>query len=327
MRVVVTGGAGFIGSHVVTHLLNNCADVEEVIVVDDLSTGKARNLPVMVDNFGRWSSQDRRVRLIPEDIARSRWTHEPCDSIIHLASRISVPASWDDPEGYYATNVLGTLNVIRYAIEQDAHVTFASSAAVYGEADHAVSEMSPTDPANLYGASKAAGEALLAAYSEQVPSAVFRMFNVYGPRQPADHQYAAAIPIFLDHALRRSPVPVFGDGQQVRDFTYVQSVVPVLCAAALGQVVVPPTNLAFGKGYTVAEVLDSVRALTGRSHLPVEYYAPRLGDVRISKADPTQLLCNTDIHLQPDSVVPLGKGLEATWQWFQNTLGGRVDGP
>ena len=309
MKVLVTGGAGFIGANL-CRLMSEAGDVEAITVLDDLSTGDRSNL-VGVPG----------VKLVVGSILDPDVVHDAAlgvDAIVHLAARPSVPLSLADPVASNDVNVTGTVHVLEAARTSGAHVIVASSSAVYGDNDHALKHESlPTRPLSPYGVTKVATEAYAAAYmhSFAVPTLALRFFNVYGPLQPAGHAYAAVIPAFVSAALAGRPLQVFGDGRQVRDFVFVGTVAEVLLDAARRRVTSDvPVNLASGTATDLRELVTALRARMGDS-LQVEFLPERVGDIRDSRADPTQFR-----ELFPDLIpAPLDEGLGATIDWFRAT--------
>lgn len=307
VRVVVTGGAGFIGANVCRLLTEQAA---EIVVVDDLSTGSAANLDGLPVDFRLGSVTDR--DLLFDACAGA-------DSILHLAAVASVPRSIEDPASTTAVNVTGTVNVLDAARRCGAHVVVASSAAVYG--DHPAvrkAEALAPRPRSPYAASKLAAEGYAAAYgaSYGLPTLAFRFFNVYGPLQPPGHVYAAVVPAFLDAALAGRPLTVHGDGRQARDFVYVGTVAALLADAAARRISSPePVNLALGGRTTVLELIALLERLVGR-RLERRHDAERPGDIRDSAADGTRLR-----ELFPGfEPVPLADGLARTIDWFRSRL-------
>lgn len=306
MRVVVTGGAGFIGANLCRELAA-LPDVEEVVALDDLSTGFPSNLDGVGAKLVQGSILDR--DLLHDVVADA-------SSVVHLAARPSVPRSLIDPVASHEVNATGTLYVLEAARQAGAHVVVASSSSVYGNTDVLPKhEDLPTRPLSPYGVSKLATEsyALAHAASFGLPTIAFRFFNVYGPLQAAGHAYAAVVPAFVDAALRGQPVTINGDGRQTRDFTYVGTVTRVLADAALRRVTSDvPVNLAFG---TRKSLLELVELLAEVLEQPVErtHADPRRGDVRDSQAASERLKA-----MFPDvAPVRLEQGLAETVEWFR----------
>jgi UDP-glucose 4-epimerase len=309
MRVVVTGGAGFIGSNL-CRALSADESVAQVVVLDDLSTGSRANL----DGVGAG------VDFVEGSILDSRLLDDvvgEAQAVVHLAARPSVPRSLADPMASHLVNATGTMEVLEAARRHGLpHVVVASSSSVYG-ANPVLpkrEDMAPM-PVSPYAAGKLAAEAATLAYGRSfgLPVLAFRFFNVFGPAQPADHAYAAVVPAFVSCALRGEPLPIHGDGEQTRDFTYVGSVVAVLVDALTRRLTdEEPVNLAFGTRVSLLELIAAREAILGR---PMDrcHTEPRAGDVRDSQADQTRLR-----RLFPGvAPVPLEEGLRATIRWFE----------
>ena len=308
MRVVVTGGAGFIGANLCRTLVA-APGVDEIVALDDLSTGSAANLDG-VDGVelvvGSILDVDLLDRVLPG-------TH----AVVHLAARPSVPRSLLDPVATHEVNATGTLRVLEAARRHGGpQVIVASSSSVYG-ANPVLpkrEDMAPM-PVSPYAVSKLATESYALAYGHSfgLPTLAFRFFNVFGPLQAPDHAYAAVIPAFLAAGLRGEALPVHGDGGQTRDFTYVGTVCGVLADAVHRGVTDPrPVNLAFGTRVSLLEVVELLEHELGRS-LDRTHTDPRVGDVRDSQADQGKVR-----GLFPDvRPVPLDEGLRATIAWFE----------
>ncbi|MBL7495555.1 NAD-dependent epimerase/dehydratase family protein [Frankia sp. CNm7] len=303
MKVVVTGGAGFLGSHLTRALLSaGC----EVIVVDDLSTGAVSNLSGLPVKLVVGSVTDR--ALLEEAAAGA-------DSIVHLAARPSVERSLLDPMASHDVNVTGTLTVLDVAQRAEAHVIVTSSASVYGDAGSLpCREDGPVAPRSPYAASKLAAEAYALGFSASfsLPVLVARLFTVFGPFQSVGHAYAAVIPSFIDAALSGRPLTVHGDGRQTRDVGYVEPIAAMLAEATTRRLAHPrPVNLAFGAQVDLLTLVAQLEEILGYQ-LPVAFGPRRAGDVRDLRADPT-----TALALFPRAKeVDLATALDATVAWY-----------
>ncbi|MEU7996432.1 NAD-dependent epimerase/dehydratase family protein [Micromonospora sp. NPDC049060] len=307
MKIVVTGGAGFIGSNLV-RALADAPQVTEVVAVDDLSTGSLENLI------------DLPVRLLAGTILDPDLLDEAVNgaaAVVHLGALGSVPRSIDDPLRSHHANATGTLSVLEAVRRHGVpHVVVASSSSVYG-ANPVLprQETLRPMPVSPYAVSKLATEAYALAYAACYGIGVlpFRFFNVYGPRQAANHAYAAVVPRFVSAALEGRPLQVHGDGTQSRDFTYVGSVTDVIVDAVLRRVCSPDVvNLAFGARLSLLELIAELEEVLGR-RLEVEHGPSRAGDVRHSDADDGVLRA-----LFPDvTPVPRAQALRATVQWYE----------
>lgn len=310
MRVVVTGGAGFIGANLVRAALAD-PTVTDLCVIDDMSTGSAEVIKKLDVEFVEASVLDR------EAIGRAMAGR---DAVVHLAALPSVPRSVRDPVASHTANASGTLAVLEAARHGGVeHVIVASSSSVYGaNPTLPKQELTWTRPLSPYAASKLATEAYALAYqaSYGLASLVFRFFNVYGPGQRHDHPYAAAIPRFLYAALREEPVIIHGDGRQTRDFTYVDTVCAVLLDAMRRRMHHPdPVNLAFGCRTDLLAVIDELEQILGHP-IPRRHSPARPGDVRHSEAD-GGLLRTLFPGIAP---TPLADGLRATAAWLAEQL-------
>ncbi|MGH2533360.1 MAG: SDR family oxidoreductase [Thermomicrobiales bacterium] len=279
MQALVTGGAGFIGSHLVERLVGDGA---RVCVLDNLAGGCPANLDAVRDDV-EVVRADVRDKAAVERAAIGR------EVVFHQAAEISVPRSVADPATTYAVNVMGTLNVLLAARAAGCRrVVVASSSAVYGESPELPRhERMLPDPISPYAASKQAGEDLCAVFSRAygLEAVALRYFNVYGPRQDPASPYAAVIPRFLA-ALRGGIAPtIYGDGEQTRDFVYVSDVVEAnLLAATAAGVAGNAYNVAGGQAITLNALLATLSDLVGADVAPI--YAPtRAGDIRHSSAD------------------------------------------
>jgi UDP-glucose 4-epimerase len=309
MKVVVTGGAGFIGANL-CRILSERPEVDEVVAYDDLSTGFAHNLDGLPG-----------VELVTASILDGealRRAMAGADAVAHLAARPSVPLSLADPMASHHVNVTGTVEVLEAARAIGAYVVVASSSAVYGENPTTPKhEDLPQQPLSPYGVTKVATEGYAAAYlhSFGLPTLALRFFNVFGPLQPAGHAYAAVVPAFVAAALTGQPIPVHGDGLQVRDFVFVDTVADVLAQAVVARVSHPtPVNLASGTRTTLLTLIHELEVILGRS-LAVEHQPVRQGDIRDSQADETAFRTLFP-QVQP---VDLRSGLQQTVDWFRVT--------
>lgn len=306
-KIVVTGGAGFIGANLCAALV--AAGAGEVIALDDLSSGRADNLAEMgTVELAEGSILDE--RLLDDVLAGA-------GAVVHLAARPSVARSLEDPAATHEANATGTLRVLEAARRAGRpQVVVASSSSVYGGSQALPArEDGPTSALSPYAASKLAAEGYALAYGRSfgLPVLAFRFFNVYGPLQRADHAYAAVIPAFVSAALRGDVLSVHGDGRQTRDFTYVGSVVSVLIEALARSVVSPtPVNLAFGGRCSIVELAELLGTVLGIP-LATRHDPVRPGDVRDSQADQTRLR-SLFPSLEP---VGLQDGLARTVAWFR----------
>ena len=270
MKSLITGGAGFIGSHLVRRLSAR----GPVTVLDDLSSGKKGNLAGLDCTFLHGSILDP----APLAEACAGATH-----VFHLAALVSVPESVSHPARCHEINVEGTRRVLAAAAQAGAQrLVLASSCAVYGdEPTMPKMETSPVAPASPYAESKLAGEKLCA--QVELPAVALRFFNVYGPRQDPRGSYAAAVPKFLEAARAGSPLTIFGDGHQTRDFVYVDDVTAALEHAALSPSLSGVYNVASGHSVSVLRLAELVLALTGlRSE--IRHAPARPGDILHSSA-------------------------------------------
>jgi UDP-glucose 4-epimerase len=305
VRVLVTGGAGFVGTNLVRRLLT---DGYEVTVLDDLSTGLLSNLEGLDLRFVEGTLTD------PEIVAESA---RDAEVIVHLGARGSVPRSIEHPVPTHEVNATGTLNVLEAARATGAYVVFSSSSSVFGANPQLPkTERSWTQPMSPYAASKLAAEGYVMGYRAAygMPALVLRFFNIFGPWQRPDHDYAAVIPKWLWKIMNGEPIEVHGDGTQTRDFTYVNSIVDVLLSAIERRLSPDsPVNLAFGRRVSLNELLAEMEAVL-RVAPVVTYGPPRPGDVRDSQNDPRLLL-----ELFPETqAAELAQALRDTAEWLSS---------
>jgi UDP-glucose 4-epimerase len=280
-KVLVTGGAGFIGHHVATAWRKSGA---HVVVLDSLRTGKRANVAHIPDDGGLTF-----VEGSITDLATVKRAMEGCSVVHHLAAQVSVPESMERPHECVEINVGGTLNVLDAAKAAGvSRVVFSSSAAVYGDDPRSpkTEDMTPA-PKSPYGVTKLDGEYYLKMYAEVhgVPTVSLRYFNVFGPRQDPRSVYAAAVPIFIERALAGADLTIFGDGEQTRDFVFVGDVVAanVLAATSEGVGRGEVFNVAQGGRITINELAETIVRVTA-SRSAVKHLAERAGDIRHSLA-------------------------------------------
>lgn len=291
--ILVTGGAGFIGSNLVDALL---ARGNQVRVLDNLSMGKLGNLPM----------GDPRLTFIEGDVADAALVRRAvagCTAVVHLAAVASVQASVDDPVSTHRSNFIGTLNLCEAMREQGVRrVVFASSAAVYGNngEGQAIDENMAKAPLTPYAADKLASEYYLEFYARQhrLEPAIFRFFNVYGPRQDPSSPYSGVISIFTQRAQQGLPISVFGDGEQTRDFFYVADLVALLLQALdAEQVAQGAVNVGWNETVSLKQLLAQIGELLGG--LPaVTHLDARPGDIRHSRADNSRLAASYRLPAQ-----------------------------
>jgi UDP-glucose 4-epimerase len=306
MKIGVTGGAGFIGSNLVRKLLELN---HEIIVVDDLSTGVGENLDRLEVDFRNISVENNL------DLSKAL---SSCEVIYHLAARGSVSRSILDPVATYKVNLTGTLNILEIARNSGAHVIYSSSSSVYGSNNsQPKSEQSWVSPISPYGASKLSSEAFLSAYAHSYNIAVtnFRFFNVFGPFQRPDHIYSAVIPKWIRLALLGEEIEVYGDGEQKRDFTYIDTVTRVVTSAlskiaANGEVI----NLAYGNSISLNDIITKLK--NEFPSLDVRYVSARQSDIKNSRNFPERLNTYFPEIIPTDFEV----GFEKTFYWLKKNL-------
>lgn len=301
MRVLVTGGAGFIGSHIVEHFQGHA----EIRVLDNLRSGHRRNLDGLKCDFLEGSIMDRPL---------VRKAMEGVDYVFHLAAMISVPESMQKPVECTEINTIGTLIVLEEAERAGVKkMTFSTSAAIYGDnpATPKVETMFP-EPKSPYAVSKLDGEYYCGMFTREgrLETACLRYFNVFGPRQDPKSQYAAAVPIFVDKAVRNDPITIYGDGEQTRDFIFVKDIVAANVFFATSSPRTGVFNVAYGQRITINTLAKTICGMVG-SRSGIRYAPERAGDVKHSLA--------SVVKLQAAGFTPSGNlnaGLEATVAFF-----------
>ncbi len=312
--VLVTGGAGFIGSHLVEALLLRG---HRVRVLDNLSSGKRSNLPLDHPNLA----------LIVADAADASALSaalQGCTAVAHLAAVASVQASVEDPVATHRSNFMATLALCEAMREQAVRrVVFASSAAVYGQngEGQAISEVTPPAPLTPYAADKLASEYYLDFYRRQhgLSPAIFRFFNIFGPRQDPSSPYSGVISIFSQRVLAGQPITLFGDGEQTRDFVYVTDLVALLVQALEAETVPEgAVNVGLGRSTSLNQLLALLGELQGALP-PVSHATARAGDIRHSRADNRRL----SQHYHFPAPTPMRDGL----QQLLHSLAGELTRP
>lgn len=304
---LVTGGAGFIGSNLVRGLL---ARGEKVRVIDDFSTGQRANLAEVLPS----------IELIEGSVcdkALLRQAFEGVDYCLHQAALPSVPRSVETPLDSNRVNVEGTLHVLLAARDAGVkRVVYASSSSVYGNAQTIpIHEGLPRAPISPYGVTKAANELYAKAFAALYGMELIglRYFNVFGPRQDPNSQYAAAIPVFIASMLSNTPPPVFGDGCQTRDFTYVENVVLAnLRACEAKGPITGVYNVAYGRATSVLELVEMLNGILG-TDLEPQFFPARPGEVTQSWANIT--MATSIFGYEPS--VSVREGLERTVAWYR----------
>jgi dTDP-glucose 4,6-dehydratase len=311
MRILITGGAGFIGSNIAERLLSLG---HEVTVLDDLSTGKMQNLSAFM---GHPRFEFRQGSILDLPLVRELIKRRQIERICHQAARPSVARSIDDPLATHEVNITGTLNILKAAHETGClRVVAASSSSIYGNtAVLPKREDMHYRPRSPYAASKVAGELYLqvfhAVYGLQTVG--LRYFNVYGPRQDPNSHYAAVIPKFIRLALNGEPLPIEGDGAQTRDFTFIEDVVNAnVLALTVPELRGESVNIGFGEKTSIRSLAENIIRQT-HSSSKIQHRDPRPGDVKDSLADIS--LAASLLGYQPK--VRLSEGLIATIDWYR----------
>lgn len=274
MNILITGGAGFVGSHLVEYFQNRA----EVVVLDNFRSGFRQNLNGLAY---------RLVEGSVTDPAAVREAMQGVDYVFHLAAMISVPESMTSPKECVEINTQGTLNVLDAAARANVKkLCFSSSAAVYGDNPSLpkTEQMRP-EPKSPYAVTKLDGEYYCRMFTDQgwLDTACMRYFNVFGPRQDPKSQYAAAVPIFVERAIRSEPITIFGDGLQTRDFIYVKDIVAANIFLAERAELSGVYNVANGQTITIKDLAETIVALTN-SKSKIQFAPERAGDIKHSRA-------------------------------------------
>jgi UDP-glucose 4-epimerase len=305
MRTLVTGGAGFIGSHIVEELLRRG---DTVRILDNFSTGLRNNLEGFLEN----------VEILEGDLRdgdKVKKAVRDVEQVFHLAAFISVPQSMSDPEACFATNVGGTVTLLEAARRAGCRkVVLSSSTAVYGDTDvFPTTEETPLCPLSPYALSKQVNELYARLYTRVLGMQVtaLRYYNVYGPRQQPDSDYAAAIPIFVRQLTAGKSITIFGDGKQSRDFIFVKDVVRANLLAADSDAAGDSYNVCTGHETTLLDLLEALSEVA--PHSPeVRFDAPRSGDIYRSVGSPEKAAASLGFLAETS----LAKGLAQTVEWM-----------
>jgi UDP-glucose 4-epimerase len=307
MRALVTGGAGFIGSHVVEELLRRG---DSVRVLDNFSSGKRENLSTLHGN----------LEILEQDLRNTeavKAATRDVELVFHLAAFISVPQSMLDTQECFETNVVGTVRLLEAARQAGVRkVVLSSSTAVYGDPDKfPTDEETPLRPLSPYALSKQVNELYGRLYTQtfKLPVTALRYFNVYGPRQQPDSAYAAAISIFTRQLVSGQSISIYGDGKQSRDFIFVKDVVNANLLAAESEVAGEVFNICTGDETTLLDLLETLSEIS--PHQPeVKFEAARPGDIYRSKGDPKKASKLLGFRARTS----LADGLTETVKWMKN---------
>jgi len=316
MRALVTGGAGFIGSHLVEELLRDGAFVR---VLDNFSSGKRENLEDLRGSPGSLTGQGN-LEILEGDLREAgtvRASVRDMDLVFHLAAFVSVPQSMSDPETCFAVNVGGTVDLLEAARQAGVRkVVLSSSTAVYGDTDvFPTTEETPLRPLSPYALSKQVNELYARLYTRTLgmPVTALRYYNVYGPRQRPDSDYAAAIPIFVRRLVTGEPITIFGDGKQSRDFIFVKDVVRANLLAAESDAAGEAYNICTGCETNLLDLLEELSEVSP-SQPVVRFEAPRPGDIYRSAGSPEKAAGALGFRAETS----LAEGLAQTIEWMKS---------
>lgn len=306
-NILITGGLGFIGSHIANELLKD----NQVVILDNLSTGNINNLK---------DANNENLKIIQEDLRNTNLDDltSGIDYIFHLAAMASVPLSIDRPVECSDINLNATIKLLKSAVDNDVEkIVFSSSSAVYGQnRNMPLKESEPLMPMSPYAASKAGCELYLQTFYESygLNYTSLRYFNVFGPNQDKNSQYAAVIPNFISAILEGKPVEIYGDGEQTRDFIYVKDVVKANINAAESDYN-GVINVASGEKLSINQLFEIIRK-TLKSDVEPNYLPERPGDIRHSLAD-TAKMSKINFNAEHSE---FKSQLEETVNWFKTIL-------
>ncbi|ADI31952.1 GDP-mannose 4,6-dehydratase [Staphylothermus hellenicus] len=308
--VLVTGGAGFIGSWTVEKL---CSKGYRVVVLDNLMYGSPSNLSNIIDDIILVKGDIRDTVLLNELFRKYRFY-----GVVHLAALVGVDEVYRDPNSGFSINVQGTFNLLEMSRRHDVErFVYASSAAVYGDPQYLpIDEDHPLSPKNLYGATKLAGEILVNTYMENygLSTISLRYFNVYGPRMRPG-PYSGVVYVFINNLIHGKPLIIHGDGLQTRDFVYVEDVAAANLLA-LESKITGSYNIGCGSNITVRELADILRKYMGREEVEIIHDKPREGDIKHSLAD----IGKAVKYLGWKPTVSLEKGLKKTIEYYKDYI-------
>ena len=306
-NILITGGLGFIGSHIADELIEN----NEVTIIDNLSTGNIKNLK---------TPEHPNLKIIKEDLSNTNLDEilPGTDYIFHLSAMASVPLSIDDPVGCNKNNVNATIKLLKSASENDVEkVIFSSSSAVYGQnRNMPLKETEPPMPTSPYAASKASCEFYLRSFYDSygLNYTALRYFNVFGPKQDKNSQYASVIPNFISALLENKQPEIYGDGEQTRDFVFVKDVIRaniLSCKSDYNGII----NIASGKKISINELYEIIKNELG-SDLNPKYLPERQGDIKHSLADVSNME-KINLKINPND---FESQLKETISWFRTIL-------
>ncbi|MDD5454435.1 MAG: SDR family oxidoreductase [Candidatus Ratteibacteria bacterium] len=305
---LVSGGAGFIGSHISDKLVQCGAKVK---IIDDFSEGKEENIEQIMDKIELIRGDIRDLELL-------RKITKGVNFVFHEAARRSVPKSVEDPLTYNDVNVTGTLNLLLASHENKIErLVFASSSSIYGETEQKRPQAETLIPKLIspYAATKMAGEYYCRVFNEtyKLPTVSLRYFNVFGPRQSLESQYAVVIPKFINCIMKDEQPPIYGDGLQSRDFTYVENVANFNLLAALKKEAAGQAfNVAIGQTYNLLELVRDINKILGKNIKPT-FHPIRAGDVKYTWAD----MSKAKKMLGPIPQINFFEGLKKTVEWYE----------